>query len=157
MQSLKGKGHYRTRIITDRKDVPSGYVALAALVPVEKNQKQHQYLSRAHTAGHLRAVKLQRYASDARFGQVFVDKEQALELLGEYELVGGENRGRGRPRNQEPQTDTLAAAVASLTEQLKTQQSSLELMVGVLRDLRAAAELQNEAAASVALARNGHG
>lgn len=81
------KNQHRTAPIIDLKDVPPGFIQIADVLPDGDPRKKHwqRVLSDAHAEGRIRAVKLFRSAKDAKTGPVFVNREESLEYIRDYE------------------------------------------------------------------------
>lgn len=81
------RNQHETAPIIDLKDVPHGFVQIADVVPDSDPRKKHwqRVLSDAHAEGRIRAVKFFRSVKDAKTGPVFVNRDEALEYIRDYE------------------------------------------------------------------------
>lgn len=69
---------FQTKVITDESQVPEGFVPMSRW---ERDKTNHKRLSDAHNDGRINAVKLIRFASEARVGKVWVHEQEAIRFL----------------------------------------------------------------------------
>lgn len=118
---------HKTAVITSLDKVPEGYVQISQMFPDGTPRAKHwrRILSDAHAEGHIRAVKLFRTVDDAKTGPVFVDREAALEYIGNYGRRSGHafaTSGAGSDRKTELECLlTIEATLASILDVLRDQ------------------------------------
>lgn len=99
------QGRYSTVYIRDVSEVPDGYVPLGNW---RHDRLAQQALSKAHTTGRIRAVKLVRTAAEQTTGPVWVESLDAEKFLASYQF-----RGRATAPTAERGPDATPAEVAS--------------------------------------------
>lgn len=126
-------GQHETAVIIDLKDVPTGFVQIAKLLPDNFPRRKHwqRILSDAHDEGYIRAVKYFRTTRDAKTGPVFVDRDEAMAYIKHYErhrspapILPSDREGPSRGVNLELEcladiSATLSAILDLLREQTR--------------------------------------
>jgi len=119
----------QTKVITDESQVPPGFVPMSRW---EKDRVNHKRLSDAHNDGKLHAVKLIRFASEARTGKVWVHEEDAIRLLAEMDS----DKTAKAPTREEPPTIPSGTVVSRLlAEHAADIRISLTLCTARLADM----------------------
>lgn len=109
---------YYTRIITDERQVPAGYVPLTEYRA--DNPSEAKLLSTIHSKGEIEAVKLMRTIND-HGGKVWVDKNQADAALAEYHAPAEQRLSSAYVKNSE-----LLAELKIISALLRTMQPVTE-------------------------------
>jgi len=150
------KGRYATVYIRDVSEVPDGYVPLGNW---RHDRPTQQALSKAHTTGRIRAVKLVRTADEQVTGPVWLESLDAERFLESYRFRGkapepATNR-EPAPQAAEPTSGNLASGVLATLDAVASRLADIERRLAELVDAGqgAADAMQTMAAAAESMAR----
>lgn len=130
------KNQHRTAPIIDLKDVPPGFIQIADVLPDGDPRKKHwqRVLSDAHAEGRIRAVKLFRSAKDAKTGPVFVNREESLEYIRDYERRMSHHDVAETVSASAPPSDHRATHERRIAELLADNNGLLAAILDILRE-----------------------
>jgi hypothetical protein len=129
--AAKGANVYQTKVITEERQVPAGYISMSA-VREQHGETVAKKLSDAHKAGQVPAVKLMRTIND-KSGMVWVDMRAWKDWLQAREQKAAPKFQGTRDKNESPWDElvSMSFAVQSMDSSIARVAEALESLLQV--------------------------